>query len=211
MYSSDGFHITELMYVMGLMDARVRPFISLVRRWAYEFKVTQSGSRDKFTNFQLTYMALCFLQHVKDPVLPTAAEIFNQHQINSNNAVERYASTFLFDINQIKFKTNNTSSIFELFIQFLEFYQAFDIGGNIITIGTTDIIQKTDPESSPLLLENIFDSASSWGGNVSEGECNTFKLLAKETLLELTNKDFSKTRKNEKWGLLELCSHLEDK
>lgn len=199
------------MYLMGLMDARIRPFVFLVRRWAHEFKITQSGARDKFTNFQLTYMALSFLQHVKEPILPTATEICQQHQIDSNNEAERYANPFLFDINQIKFKTNNTSSIYELFLQFLEFYQSYDLSRNMITVRTTEIMPKTDPEPTALYLENIFDPKASWGVNVTDAECNSFKTMAKETLVNLKSKCFEKTTKNDKWGLLELCSHLESK
>lgn len=196
------------MYLMGIMDTRIRPFVFLVRRWAYEFKITQYGSRDTFTNFQLSYMALSFLQNVREPVLPTATEICKQHKIDSNGAIARHGNSFLFDINQITFKTKNTSTIFELFLQFLEFYDSYDLGGNMITLRTTEKIPKNDP--SPLYLENIFDPAFSWGGNVSEAEVNTFKIMTRETLQELTQ-CFEKNKKNEKWGLLELFSHLENK
>lgn len=207
LFPRDGFHITEFMYAMGLLDPRIRPFIFMVRRWAKEFEITRYNARENFTNFQLSYMCLAFLQQLKEPLCPTFEEVLHQIGKNESKSVENIVKeSFIFSFDRFQFKTKNTSTVLELFTQFLEYYEVFDFEKNQVTVRATGNIPK--PEPSPLYLENVFDTTHFWGGNVSDAECSTLKIMIRETLQELEQCSSKPTDKDKDWGLLEIISKL---
>lgn len=202
-----GFHITEYMYSMGLMDQRIKPFIFLIRRWANEFGVT-TKRRENFTNFQLSYMCLSFLQQLKEPMIPTFEDVMHQMSANqSENEANFTDKAFIFDFARFNFDTKNTNTLLELFVQFLEYYESFDFSKNMITVRKTGIIPKPDP--APLYLENIFDFNNPWGSNVSHAECTTLQIMLQETLQELEQCSLAPAHDiQQNWGLLEILSRL---
>lgn len=204
MFCRDGFYATELMYIFANLDKRVQPFIFTVRRWAKEFKITKSNFGDNFTNFQFTYMALYFLQNLDEPILPVFDDLIEKSQ--SKDANKSVKSTFLHGLYEMPFQSKNKSSLTELFIQFLEFYESFDFSNRMISLKTRKVQSKTDP--SPLVLENVFVPNASWGHNVSEYECNTLKIMIRETFSELEDCNTQPIDKNQRWGLLELFSNI---
>lgn len=194
------------MYSLGLLDPRIRPFIFMVRRWAKEFELTRHNGRANITNFQLSYMCLCFLQQLKEPLVPTFGEVMHQMCTNeSKDDSNIVKSAFIFDSDKFQFKTKNTNTVLELFIQFLEYYEAFDFKKHMVTIRTVDKISKT--EISPLMLENVYDTTTSWGGNVSESECATMKIMMREAIHEMEQCS-TKPTINQDWGLLEIMSKI---
>lgn len=206
-FHRDGFHITEYMYAMGMLDARVRPFIFMVRRWAKEFDVTQYNARENFTNFQLSYMCLSFLQQLKEPVIPTFEEIMRQIGNNeSKNVGNIVKEAFIFSFDRFQFKTKNQDTVLELFKQFLLYFESFDFAKYMVTVRSTEMRPKPDP--SPLHLENVFDSNNPWGGNVSDAETSTLKIMIRESLQELEQCSTKPSEKDQNWGLLEIISKL---
>lgn len=197
----DSFQITELMYTFGTFDERVKPFVFLVRTWEKEFKERPFNSRDYFTNFQLTYMALSFLQQVKEPILPTYDDILKQLALNDTDLSDK---DFFLDLSRIHFKSKNTSTVPELFCQFLEYYSTFNFAENMITLKTTEMLPKV--EAWPLYLDNVFVKNTGWGDTVTEIECNYFKLKSEEALNELI-KSQHRTG-DEAWGLLKIMPLL---
>lgn len=197
------------MYALGVIDPRVRPFIFLVRRWAREFKITKHGPNDRFTNFQLSYVALSFLQNLKEPVLPTFSEIV-QMMKNGHGNDESYdpmKQFYFIDLDHIPFQSKNTSSIFELFCQFMDYYRTFDFSKYMITLNTRGKIAKTHTES--LHLQNIFNSEATLAGNISESELRTLQIMMEETLDELEHIS-QKPDGSDEWGILGLILHLKD-
>lgn len=195
------------MYAMGMLDARVRPFIFMVRRWAKEFEVTRYTARDNFTNFQLSYMCLSFLQQLKEPVIPTFEGIMRQIGDNeSKNVGNIVKEAFIFNFDQFQFKSKNTDTVLDLFKQFLVYFEAYDFSKYMITVRTTEMIPKPDP--TPVYLENVFDSSNPWGGNVSDAETSTLKIMIRETLQELEQCSTKPSDKDANWGLLEIISKL---
>lgn len=194
------------MYTFGKLDPRVKPFTFLTRIWEKEFKERQFKSRENLTNFQLTYMALSFLQNLNEPVLPTYNEIVEQLTNNDAKQLRDLLNQdFMFDVSRIQFKSKNTSSVYELFKQFLEYYTNFDFTEHMITLKTTEKISKIEPY--PLYLENIFVENGVWGDSVSEFECNYFKLKTNEALKELQHSQ-KKAGNDEAWGLLKVLPLL---
>lgn len=204
----DGFLATELMYTLGVLDARVRPFVFLARRWAKEFKLTRHGPGESLTNFQISYMALSFLANLKEPVIPTFIDLIEMLnvRIETEKSIDYSNKAFLFDLSQIRFQSKNTSTIFQLFYQFLEYYESYDFTKYMVTLETTELIQK--PEARPLHLENMFRKEGVWGDNVSQFEINTMKVMIREALDELNLIDLEPGGADGDWGLLGILSHL---
>lgn len=193
------------MYTFGAFDDRVKPFVFLVRAWETEFKERAFKSREYFTNFQLTYMALSFLQQVKEPVLPTYNEILKQLGLNDTDLIDNLSDKdFFFDLSRIQFKSKNTSTVPELFCQFLEYYSNFNFAENMITLKTTEILPKV--EEWPLYLDNVFVKNAGWGDTVTKFECDYFRLKSVEALNELIKSEHRTG--DEAWGLLKIMPLL---
>ena len=72
--SSDrsGYHMSEILYLYGELDSRVRPLVFLVRRWAKAMNIIEEIRPTlKPTNFTITLMVLFFLQQKE--ILPALA------------------------------------------------------------------------------------------------------------------------------------------
>lgn len=202
--------MTEYMYTMGLMDPRIPKFIFLVRWWAKEFKVTRNY-RDNFTNFHLTYMCLSFLLQLKDPLIPTFDDVIERHGFDEvDNILDISKKSFAigFDCDRIQFKSENTSTVLELFTQFLQYFGSFDFDTQAITVKTNKKISKFDVAS--VFLENPFDSSSkcSVADNVSNAECISMQIVMRETLEELEQCSDKPMNTQQDWGLLEIIRHL---
>lgn len=177
-----------------MIDPRVQPLVFLVRRWAREFEITNSKTHDTFTNFHLTFMTLSFLQQLKEPILPTLLD---------NVPFEN--SKFVFDRERIAFATTNTSTLLELFEQFLEYFKAFDAVKYKISLLRRELSPKDG--IAAVVLENVFNPSEAWGGNIGSSEYASMQIMASETLSELGL--YQKTRvDNERWGILQLLTHL---
>lgn len=179
----------------------------MVRRWAHEFEVTRHNGRENFTNFQLSYMCVSFLQQLKEPLIPTFEEVLRQTGGKEpKNDRGLCSELFMFNFDRLQFSSKNTSSVSELFIQFLEYYEAYDLSTYMVTVRTTDKIVKPNP--SPLYLENIFDPSNPPNSNVSQAECSSLKIIIRHTLQELEQCSTEPTDKSQVWGLLELISKI---
>ena len=74
-FCTSGYHMSELLYMYGELDNRVRPLIFTIRLWAKEQGlVVDQRPTPYLTNFMLTLMAIFFLQnHYK--ILPPFNEL----------------------------------------------------------------------------------------------------------------------------------------
>jgi poly(A) RNA polymerase len=67
--------MSELLYLYGELDARVRPLVFVVRKWARQHGLTEDDRPTTyFTNFTLTIMVIFFLQ-VRHRMLPSYREL----------------------------------------------------------------------------------------------------------------------------------------
>lgn len=189
------------MYVLGLLDARVRPFIFLIQRWVHEHSLSPLG-KDKLSTTHVTYMALSFLQQLPAPVLPTVDEIYNQ--LNINDADRLYKPI---DLAQIKFHSNNTSSVIELFQAFLVHYLSYDMEKYMISLRTTEKIPRPDAVETTICLQNIFVPNDSLSENIDIDQLHTFLSAIQNTLNEFAFCK-SKSVNDRRWGLLKLFKHL---
>lgn len=198
--------MSELFYLFGEIDARVRPLVFLVRQWAQEVKLTSKTRTNSLTNFQITCLVLSFLQQLPDAILPTVPELVSKARksdVRYSNDNRSY--TFLRDINELKFETKNTSSLEELFAQFLEFYGTFEFTKHLIALTSNKPIRKI--EALPLQIANPFELEQNWSRNVCSEECTSFKMHCQDTLADLMDTDAT-TPKKDRWGLLSMFPNL---
>ena len=74
-FATTGYHMSELLYIYGELDNRVRPLISVIRCWAKEQNLVLNESPTPyFTNFMLTLMTIFFLQN-RYKMLPSFNEL----------------------------------------------------------------------------------------------------------------------------------------
>lgn len=66
---------SELLYIYGQLDHRVRPLIFLVRHWARFHGITSVHPGYWITNFPLTLLVLYFLQTRSPPVVTTMNQL----------------------------------------------------------------------------------------------------------------------------------------
>jgi len=79
-YVRSAVYMSELLYVLGESDWRVRPLVFAVRRWAHSIGLTNPTPGRWITNFSLTLLVLFYLQqHSKHqgPVLPTLSTMIS--------------------------------------------------------------------------------------------------------------------------------------
>ena len=63
-FSASGYYMSELLYMYGGLDHRVRPLVFTIRKWAKEQCLVQSARPTTFlTNFTITLMVIFFLQN----------------------------------------------------------------------------------------------------------------------------------------------------
>ncbi|XP_012510299.1 PREDICTED: poly(A) RNA polymerase, mitochondrial [Propithecus coquereli] len=62
---------SELLYIYGALDSRVRALVFSIRCWARAHSLTSSIPGAWITNFSLTMMVIFFLQRRSPPILPT--------------------------------------------------------------------------------------------------------------------------------------------
>lgn len=202
-----GFYISELFYIFGEIDERVRPLVFVVRRWAQEIQLTSKTKTTSFTNFQLTCLVLCFLQQLPKPILPIVPELVTKaRNIDIRYSEDNRSYTFLRDINEIQFKTQNISSLEELFLEFLEFYGSFDFAKYLISLSSKNPIRKIEP--SPVQIANPFEMEQNWSRNIYTDECRALKMLAQDTFSDLMDIDGVTKSNNNRWGLLSIFPNL---
>lgn len=202
-----GFHISELFYIFGELDERVRPLVFVVRRWAQECQLTSKTRTNTITNFQLTCLVLSFLQQLPKPILPTVPElvaIARKSDVRLSEDNRNY--TFLRDISSIQFQTENTSSLDELLVQFFEFYGSFDFTKYVISLTSKRPIRKIEPTA--LQIANPFEMEQNWSRNVGLDESMALKMNAQNSFAELMDMNDSAASKTQRWGLLSIFPKL---
>ena len=78
MSSTSGVHMSCLLHLWGGMDWRVRPLVTVVRRWARANKLVKDvRPTNFFTNFTLTMLVVCYLQQ-HHHMLPSFSDLLDR-------------------------------------------------------------------------------------------------------------------------------------
>ncbi|XP_077792929.1 poly(A) RNA polymerase, mitochondrial isoform X1 [Podarcis muralis] len=192
---------SELLYIYGSLDPRVRALVFSVRCWARVQAITSSIPGPWITNFSLTMMVLFFLQRRKPPIIPTLDQLKELADAEDKHVIEGHDCTFVSDLNKIK-PTENTETLDVLLSDFFEYFGNFHF--NKYSLNIRKGKEQNKPEASALHIQNPFEQNLNISKNVNATQLERFVSLARESawLLQQTGKGPSSS--NQRWGLAAL-------
>ncbi|XP_022909764.1 poly(A) RNA polymerase, mitochondrial [Onthophagus taurus] len=201
MANMSGFYMSELLYVFGEIDARVRPLVFTIRKWASEVGLTNNYPGRWITNFSLTLMVLAFLQQPQINILPNIKTLIKAARREDEYITEDGINcTFLRDIKLLNFNAANTDNLENLLNKFFEHYAQFDYATKAINLNEGISIHK--PDHSPLYIVNPLERGLNVSKNVSPDELEKFKMELRNAAWCLESNE----RKIPNWGVLSLCN-----
>ncbi|XP_036309326.1 poly(A) RNA polymerase, mitochondrial isoform X1 [Pipistrellus kuhlii] len=194
---------SELLYIYGTLDSRVRAMVFSIRCWARAHSLTSSIPGAWITNFSLTMMVIFFLQRRSPPILPTLDYLKTLADAEDKCIIEGHNCTFISDLNRIE-PSKNTEPLELLLKEFFEFFGNFAFNKNSINIRQGR--EQNKPESSPLHIQNPFETSLNISKNVSQSQLQKFVDLARESawILHQEEKDHPSPSSNQPWGLAAL-------
>uniref|UniRef100_A0A6J0U772 Poly(A) RNA polymerase, mitochondrial n=1 Tax=Pogona vitticeps TaxID=103695 RepID=A0A6J0U772_9SAUR len=196
------FKSSELLYLYGSLDPRVRVLVFSVRCWARVHGITNIIPGHWVTNFALTLMVLFFLQKRKPYIIPTLDQLKGLADAEDKQIIEGYDCTFVSNLNKIE-PTKNTETLDMLLLEFFQFYGKFDF--NKYSLNIRKGREQNKPEAAALHIQNPFESNLNVSKNVSAAQLERFVTLAQDSawLLHQELNDPSSNR-SQPWGLAAL-------
>ncbi|XP_058525650.1 poly(A) RNA polymerase, mitochondrial isoform X2 [Ochotona princeps] len=191
---------SELLYLYGSLDSRVRALVFAVRCWARAHALTSTIPGAWVTNFALTVMVIFFLQRRSPPVLPTLDSLKALADAEDRCVIEGNNCTFVQDLNKIQ-PSGNTETLELLLTEFFEYFGNFAFNKNSINIRQGR--EQSKPDSSPLHIQNPFETSLNISKNVSQSQLQKFVDLARESAWLLQQEEAS-TPAPRPWGLAAL-------
>ncbi|XP_067561629.1 poly(A) RNA polymerase, mitochondrial isoform X2 [Pseudorca crassidens] len=194
---------SELLYMYGALDSRVRALVFSIRCWARAHSLTSSIPGAWITNFSLTVMVIFFLQRRSPPILPTLDYLKTLADAEDKCIIEGHNCTFVRDFSRIK-PSGNAETLELLLKEFFEYFGNFAFNKNSINIRQGR--EQNKPESSPLHIQNPFETSLNISKNVSQSQLQKFVDLARESawILHQEDKDRLSPSNNQPWGLAAL-------
>ncbi|NXU52963.1 PAPD1 protein, partial [Turnix velox] len=193
---------SELLYIYGCLDSRVRALVFTVRCWARVHGLTNSVPGSWITNFSLTMMVMFFLQKRSPPIIPTLDQLKELADEKDKHIIGGYDCSFVSDLSKIK-PTKNTESLDTLLSDFFEYFGNFDFRRNSINLRKGKEVNK--PESSPLYIWNPFEQDLNISKNVNQPQLEKFVAMARESAWILQKEEKAQqTISAEPWGLAAL-------
>ncbi|GAB1609421.1 poly(A) RNA polymerase, mitochondrial-like [Argonauta hians] len=146
---TSGVTMSNLMYVLGVMDPRVCPLVFTVRHWAKVSNITHQHPGPWLSNFMLSLLVVCFLQLRQKPILPPFVSILKGNTQTDN-------------------VNDDETPLGDLLIEFFNFYSAFDFKEHALSPLHGKCFRK--PDYSALYIENPLDLEKNIAKNVSSKE-----------------------------------------
>lgn len=169
---------TELLFLLGELDPRVRGLVFSVRCWARAHGVTSSVPGAWISNFSLTVMVLFFLQRRTQPIVPTLDRLHELAGPEERSVIEGNDCSFTSDLEKIQ-PSSNTETLEQLLCAFFEFYGTFQFSRMSINIRKGK--EQNKPEVSPLHIQNPFETSLNVSKNVNVSQLQRFVALCQES------------------------------
>ncbi|XP_023805880.1 poly(A) RNA polymerase, mitochondrial [Oryzias latipes] len=169
---------TELLYLYGELDPRVRRLVFTVRCWARAHGITSSIPGAWISNFSLTVMVLFFLQKRNPPIIPTLDQLRDLAGPADKSVIEGNDCTFVSDFTKIQLR-RNTEALEHLLYEFFEFYATFPFSRMSVDIRKGK--EQNKPEVAPLHIQNPFETALNVSKNVNATQLERFVALCQES------------------------------
>ncbi|RXG62190.1 Poly(A) RNA polymerase, mitochondrial [Armadillidium vulgare] len=217
--------MSEILYLYGCSDPRVRPLVFCVRLWAKEKRLTRKEQPGMwFSNFTMTMLVLFFLMNANSAaVIPPLSALQKLSTIllkslnlqistylcilisictDSSFTCEGIRYSYTRDLNNLPESSNN-QTLEELLLDFFTFYATFN-PKNAISLVTGKTFSKT--KYTALHIENPLESDLNVGKCVRYEHLECFKdecIKAVSLLSERNNKSSSP----DSWGLSSLLNN----
>ncbi|XP_033957834.1 poly(A) RNA polymerase, mitochondrial isoform X1 [Pseudochaenichthys georgianus] len=169
---------TELLYLYGELDPRVRHLVFTVRCWARAHSITSSIPGAWISNFSLTVMVLFFLQRRSPPIIPTLNHLRDLAGPEDKSVIEDNDCTFVSDFSKIRLESN-TETLEQLLCEFFEFYASFCF--RTLSINIRKGKEQNKPEVAPLHIQNPFETTLNVSKNVNASQVDRFVALCQES------------------------------
>ncbi|XP_061569125.1 poly(A) RNA polymerase, mitochondrial [Cololabis saira] len=169
---------TELLYLYGELDPRVRSLVFAVRCWARTHSITSSIPGAWISNFSLTVMVLFFLQKRSPAIIPTLDQLQHLAGPADKSVIEGNDCTFVRDFGRIRLQ-QNTETLERLMNEFFEFYATFPFSRMSINIRKGK--EQNKPEVAPLHIQNPFETSLNVSKNVNATQLERFVALCQES------------------------------
>ncbi|XP_062554997.1 poly(A) RNA polymerase gld-2 homolog B-like [Armigeres subalbatus] len=130
-----GIRNTHLLYMYSQMDWRLRPLTLVVKLWAQHHNINDAKNMT-ISSYSLVLMVIHFLQYgVCPPILPCLHAMYPERfmrmtDISALDLMEKVEP----------YKNDNSSTLGELFLQFLGYYTKFDYAHYAISVRTASVI-----------------------------------------------------------------------
>ncbi|XP_074549720.1 poly(A) RNA polymerase, mitochondrial [Halichoeres trimaculatus] len=176
---------TELLYLYGELDPRVRSLVFTVRCWARAHGITSNIPGAWITNFSLTVMVLFFLQNRNPPIIPTLNQLRDLAGPADKSVIEGNDCTFVSDFSKIQLQSN-TETLGELLNEFFEFFSIFAFNRLSLSIRTGQEHRKSD--LGPMHIQNPFETSLNVSKNVNIAQLDRFVAMCQESAWLLQNR-----------------------
>ncbi|XP_046741864.1 poly(A) RNA polymerase, mitochondrial isoform X2 [Diprion similis] len=199
MSNTTGIYMSELLYLYGEIDWRVRPLIFTVRIWAKYTQLTNNSPGCWITNFSLTLLVLFYLQQKK--ILPSLQKLVQFADKNDVRIADGDVNcTFLRDISKLPQTTSrNQDNLEKLLTNFFTYYANFDFATQSISLQTGTPLPKIG--ESAVHIHNPFESHLNVTKNINIREMQRLKIESRNAAWLLSSAPVNKA---ENWGLLSL-------
>lgn len=199
--------MSELLYMLGQIDDRVRVLAIFVKEWAEANDITNLSPGHWFTNFSLTCLVVFFLQQLEQPILPPINQIINAARPEDIRTCNDGTNcTFLRDLSLLQFETANKSSLETLLKEFFEFYAKLNFDEYSLSLNEGQLIEKKTLHAVHIInpLQNELNVCK----NVNSIQLLEFKQKASiaSTSLKTTARNGSKD-----WGIVSLLRRKENR
>ncbi|CAG0887597.1 unnamed protein product [Cyprideis torosa] len=178
--------MTELLWLLGEMDPRVRPLVFCIRKWAREVKVTSPVPGRWISNFQLTLLVIHYLQVVRPVILPSLRTLEalggpDDIQVTSDGLECRYVRDL-----SIVTPSTNSSPVEDLLTGFFAYFHSFDFKHKGLSIRYAESVPKTYHQGV-LYIENPLEPQLNASPNVVLEEVVRFQEQCRAALWKLEN------------------------
>ncbi|KAL1132679.1 hypothetical protein AAG570_010631 [Ranatra chinensis] len=174
-------YMSELLYLYGELDHRVRPLVFAVKQWAQACGLTSNVPGRWITNFSLALLVLFYFQRVK--ILPSLDALILAARPEDVKFVDDINCTFLRDVSKLCRSADDSTgskSIAELLCGFFDFYTKFDFATAGVSICTGSSIIK--PDYSPIYIVNPLERSLNVSKNVSPEEVERLRVEVRNAL-----------------------------
>ncbi|XP_073684759.1 poly(A) RNA polymerase, mitochondrial [Garra rufa] len=183
---------SELLFLYGQLDPRVRHLVFSVRCWARAHSITSSIPGAWITNFSITVMVVFFLQQRNPVLFPGPSD---------KCVIEGNDCTIVSDLSKITLQ-HNTDTSEKLLQEFFEFYGSFPF--NKASINIRKGKEQTKPETTALYIQNPFETTLNISKNVNGTQLERFVALCRESAWLLQQKETLNRSSVSPWGFAAL-------